>query len=162
MKKKKRRRRQQPRPSPGSSLLARQEPFIPVLRELARAWQAFLALDAHLLQDADLTVPQADILFTLGNTAGMTCRELGARTLTSKGTLTGIIDRLAARGLVHRQPSPDDGRSTLILLTPAGTRLFEDVYPRHIAAFKERFDRLGSGRLTAAGRSLRELRELFL
>ncbi len=153
--------RPRPRKRTWTSLEARREPFIPLLRQLARTWQAFLALDAALLRDSGLTVPQADILFTLGNTAGLSCRELGERTLTSKGTLTGIIDRLAARGLVRRQPSPEDGRSTLVRLTPAGARLFEEVYPQQIAAFKERFRRLGPRRRAAALRTLEELQEVF-
>ena len=48
-----------------------------------------------VLPDAGLTVSQADVIFTLGNTAGMTCGEIGERTLITKGTLTGVIDRVS-------------------------------------------------------------------
>jgi DNA-binding MarR family transcriptional regulator len=34
--------------------------------------------------------------------------------------MTGIVDRLAAAGLVERQPDPADGRAALVAITPAG------------------------------------------
>jgi DNA-binding MarR family transcriptional regulator len=37
--------------------------------------------------------------------------------------VTVLVDRLAARGLVQRQPSPDDGRATIVQLTGAGAEL---------------------------------------
>ncbi len=40
-----------------------------------------------------------------------------------KSTLSGLIDRAAKRGLVRRDPNPDDGRVIDVLLTPAGAAL---------------------------------------
>ena len=34
----------------------------------------------------------------------MTCSELSAHTLVTKGTLTGVLDRLVAKGLIRRDP----------------------------------------------------------
>ena len=73
---------------------ASKQPFVAVVRELARAYQAFQAFDAENLRQYDITVPQADVIFTLGNTAGMVFKDIGKHTLTTKGTLTGIVDRL--------------------------------------------------------------------
>ena len=44
------------------------------------------------------------------------------QTLVTSGTMTNRIDRLAARGLVERHPSPDDRRSVMVELTEAGAR----------------------------------------
>ena len=41
-------------------------------------------------------------------------------TLVTSGTMTNRIDRLEAKGLVERQPSPDDRRGVLVQLTAAG------------------------------------------
>ncbi|GEA85111.1 MarR family transcriptional regulator [Cellulomonas gelida] len=41
-------------------------------------------------------------------------------TLVTSGTMTNRIDRLADKGLVERQPSPDDRRGVLVQLTPSG------------------------------------------
>ena len=48
------------------------------------------------------TVAQANVIFTLGNTDGMTCKDIGDWTHITKGTLTGVIDRLELKGLVER------------------------------------------------------------
>jgi DNA-binding MarR family transcriptional regulator len=141
---------------------ARQE-FMPLMRELVRAYQAFATFDAelHRATGSGLTVSQADVIFTLGNTAGMTCGEIGQRTLITKGTLTGIIDRLAAKRLVRRAKDLEDGRCTRIELTAGGERLFEEVFPRHVRLLKERFDQLSARERRDALTALRKLRALF-
>ena len=42
--------------------------------------------------------------------------------------ITGLVDRLAARGLVTREPSPTDRRVKLVAATPAGSRLCGKVW----------------------------------
>ncbi|GAB7190192.1 MarR family transcriptional regulator TamR [Kineococcus sp. NUM-3379] len=46
--------------------------------------------------------------------------QLVVQTLVTSGTMTNRVDRLEGRGLVQRRPAPDDGRSVLVRLTPAG------------------------------------------
>lgn len=46
--------------------------------------------------------------------------QLAAETMVASGTMTNRIDRLQARGLVVREPDPDDGRGVLVSLTEAG------------------------------------------
>ena len=107
--------------------------FLRSIRLLAECYQAFERLSGGHVRALGLTPAQFDIVATLGNTPGMTFRELGERTLITKGTLTGVVDRLEARGVVRRAASPSDGRSTLVQLTPDGERLFERVFPAHVA-----------------------------
>jgi DNA-binding MarR family transcriptional regulator len=56
-------------------------------------------------------------------------RELN---LTS-GTISVRVERLCARGLARRSSDPKDHRNSLIELTDAGRRLFEQVAPAHAA-----------------------------
>jgi len=108
---------------------AEKEPYMPVVRELVRAYQAFRSYsDAHIRQ-LGLTSSQFDVIATLGNTPGMTFNKLAEKTLTTKGELTGIIDRLEKKGLVRREVPPEDRRSFLAVLTPAGERVFEETLP---------------------------------
>ena len=144
-----------------SSKEASREAFIPVMQELVRAYQAFARRDADEHRRRGLTVSQADVLFTLGNTEGLTFGEIGAKTLITKGTLTGVVDRLEAKGLVRRVPSSDDRRCTRVTLTPEGVRRFEQIYPEHIARLKSRFDRLDARELEQTALVLRRLREIF-
>src|SRR3990167_4750071 len=88
--------------------------FLPLLRELASTYQAFEVYSAVHIRSLDLTPPQFDIVATLGNTPGMPLKELGEKTLITKGTLTGVVDRLADKGLVRRTASLSDGRSPIV------------------------------------------------
>ena len=135
--------------------------FMPLMRELVRAYQAFADYDALGHRGTGLTTGQADVIFTLGNTPGMTFKEIGERTLITKGTLTGVIDRLEAKGLVERVAHPEDRRCTRVQLTKAGQRCFEERFPAHVAHLQARFDRLSARERDAALVSLRKLRALF-
>ena len=67
--------------------------FLPLLRELSDTFQAFEIYSASHIRAIGLTPPQFDIIATLGNTQGMSPKELGEKTLITKGTLTGVMDR---------------------------------------------------------------------
>lgn len=140
---------------------AASEPFIAVMRELVRAYQAFTAYDALHIRELKLTQPQFDVIATLGNTVGMTFKEIGEKTLITKGTLTGVIDRLEKKKLVKRVMQHDDRRCTTVTLTPAGQSMFEKIFPGHIAYLKERFDRLSPDKMDAAKMMLKTLRTIF-
>ena len=47
--------------------------------------------------------------------------------LVSSGTMTNRIDRLEARGLVSRAPSPSDRRAVLVTLTGAGRAVVDEA-----------------------------------
>ena len=101
--------------------------------------QSFERVSGDAVRQNGLTHAQFDIIATLGNTSGMSYKELGERTLITKGTLTGVIERLEHKGLVLRERSCDDKRSFFVRLTPAGEQVFCDVFPIVIARGKELF-----------------------
>lgn len=132
---------------------------VPVLRELVRCYQAFQrASDSHI-RLSGLTAPQFDIVVTLGNTPGLSFKELGSRTLITKGTLTGVVDRLESRGLVERIASPDDGRSTLVRLTDEGDRVFHEVFEPHLAFLAPAFESMPECGRRELEKRLKQLRE---
>lgn len=115
------------------------ERFFRSIRLLAQCYQTFEQLSNADVRRTKLTPSQFDIVATLGNTEGMTFRELGERTLITKGTLTGVIDRLEAQGLVRRVAQTDDRRCTLVKLTEAGQREFERIFPGHVQHCRQPF-----------------------
>ena len=137
------------------------EAFIPTMRELVRAYQAFANYSDKHVRELDLTSPQFDVISTLGNSPGMSMGELAEKTLVTKGTLTGIIDRLEQKGLLRREVPEGNRRSFTIVLTPKGEQTFESVFPVHIAYLKERFDQLDYQELEQLRVALKKLRELF-
>ena len=140
---------------------ASKQPFMALVRELVWAYQAFSRLDSDGLRQYKLTQPQADVVFTLGNTEGLTFKEIGEMTLITKGTLTGVIDRLEQKSLVKRAQGRDDRRCTKVVLTKKGVQLFRDVFPKHIALLKTRFDQLSSNEIVTIEKSLRKLRQIL-
>ncbi len=137
------------------------EPFLPMLRELARCYQAFEAYSGAHVRGMGLTPSQFDIVATLGNTPGMSFKELGEKTLITKGTLTGVVDRLEAQRLVRRSASAEDGRSMIVSLTPAGERLFDKAFAAHLAHLRRALGGLGPAQLQRLEDSLRNLRDSF-
>ena len=134
-------------------------PFFFVLRELVRCYQAFERYSAAHIQTLDLTPPQFDVIATLGNTNGMTFRELGERTLITKGTMTGIVDRLEGKGFVRRESSPEDGRATIVCLTRQGEKIFDQAFPAHISHLREAFGLVPEKELAVLGQGLGTLRK---
>jgi MarR family transcriptional regulator, 2-MHQ and catechol-resistance regulon repressor len=135
--------------------------FLPALRELVRCNQAFERFSAAHVRELGLTPGQFDVIATLGNTNGMTCGELGDKTLITKGTLSGILDRLEDRGLLRRIADRDDARRTIIALTTSGEVVFADAFPAHLKELAHAFDRMPSGRLKLLNELLAELRKSF-
>jgi len=135
--------------------------FLPVLHELARCYQAFEAYSGQHIRCLELTPCQFDIIATLGNTAGMSFRELGQKTLITKGTLTGVVDRLEEKKIVRRVPSPTDGRSQIVRLTGRGEKLFAEIFPAHLAHLDQAFRALSADELQETETVLHRLRGLF-
>ncbi len=137
---------------------ASQQAFFPLMRELVRTYQAFASLDAAGYHDTELTVSQADVIFTLGNTPGMTFKEIGEQTLITKGTLTGVIDRLEEKGLVSRKADIDDRRCMRVILTARGEKVFQKEFPRQVGFLKSHFDRLSKKEMQQTILVLQKLR----
>ncbi len=140
---------------------AANESFIPTMRELARAYQAFSAYSEAHVRQFDLTPAQFDVIASLGNTNGMSMGDLGEKTLITKGTLTGVIDRLIQKQLVARETPPDNRRSVIVQLTAKGQEIFEQVFPAHIAHIKERFEKIEPSELELLKVLLSRLRQAF-
>ncbi|MDP3841363.1 MAG: MarR family transcriptional regulator [Oxalobacteraceae bacterium] len=115
------------------------ERYLRSLRLLSECYHGFEQMSAPSIRKTGLTQAQFDIIATLGNTPGMTFKELGQKTLITKGTLTGVVDRLVAKQLVRRITSLEDRRNTIVQLTAAGEHTFEQVFDPHVQFCKQPF-----------------------
>src|SRR5712691_7589836 len=117
-----------------------------------RAWAlllqvAFERVHAHFavaVAELDLAPLQAKALHELDVEPPISMRELAERLKSDPSNVTGLIDRLEARGLVERRADPTDRRIKGLALTSAGAamrdRLFARLYsaPPAVAALPER------------------------
>jgi DNA-binding MarR family transcriptional regulator len=132
--------------------------LIPLIRELVRAYQAFDTFSAAHIRTMGITPPQFDVIVTLGNQPPMTCKFLGEKTLITKGTLTGVLDRLEEKGLIVRLVNADDARSQKIGLTKAGDNLFQSVFRSHKAHINQVSEQLSETDILEIIGSLKKLR----
>src|ERR1700744_2341451 len=105
-----------------------------------RAWRAFQhahhQLGAHLnrgLQESGLAGADYQILAVLSEHDGdrMPARELCNALGWEKSRVSHQVRRMQNDGLICREPNPDDARSTMVCLLPAGRAPIEKAAPRH-------------------------------
>ena len=109
------------------------------MQVLGRAYRASMlaapALEAHFAAHG-LDRGEFDVLGTLrrsGPPYTLTPTELYRSLMISSGGLTNRLGRLEKAGLIAREPSPDDGRSLLVRLTPDGVEKAEAAFRADMA-----------------------------
>jgi MarR family transcriptional regulator, 2-MHQ and catechol-resistance regulon repressor len=117
--------------------------FIDLSRALLKASFLFSNHPERAIHAYGLSLAQMDVLAVLadGVESSITCSEIAEKTLITKGGITGILDRLEARGLVKRMPSRDDRRSIQVRLSAKGTELLRKLYPELARSNRALFER---------------------
>lgn len=87
------------------------------------AGHAFTRFYKPRLDAIGLTYPQYLVFLVLWEEDGLTVKALGEKLFLDSGTITPLIKRLEARGLVRRQRDEEDERQVRIHLTPDGRAL---------------------------------------
>jgi DNA-binding MarR family transcriptional regulator len=91
-------------------------------------------------------------LFTLGSIdvyGPLRLSDLAMRERVSAPTATRLVTSLEERGLVRKQSNPDDRRSTLLAVTPAGRRTLDRARSARTVELTRRLERLDAGDLRA-------------
>lgn len=133
-----------PAPSDGDFLRLDQQ----ICFSLNAASRAFGGVYRMILKDLGLTYPQYLVMLVLWEHGELPVKRLGEHLRLDSGTLSPLLKRLEAAGLVLRERSTRDERSVQVRLTEEGGALRERAVsvPRRIAA--------------ATGADLEEIREL--
>jgi DNA-binding MarR family transcriptional regulator len=89
---------------------------------IMRAQQIVLAAVDDALKPFDLTFAryEALVLLTFSQRGSLPLGKMGERLMIHPTSVTNIVDRLEAQGLVRRVDHPTDRRTTLCEITPAG------------------------------------------
>lgn len=89
------------------------------------ASHAFNRLYKPLLDELGLTYPQYLVMVTLWERDDRTVGEIGERLFLESNTLTPLLKRMEAAGLVSRSRDPADERQVRLQLTPEGRALID-------------------------------------
>lgn len=103
-----------------------------------------------------------EVLLRLARTPGgaLPMTRLAEMVLFSSGGFTKLADRMEAAGLIRRMPCPDDRRSSLASLTPAGEALLGEALAVHRPSLRRHLgDRLSPTERQGLEAILRVLRD---
>ena len=102
----------------------------PVDAEACRAWQLMMRFFfaqreqlPPLAEEFELSPVQCHVLHLIEPERPLPMGRLAATLGCDASNVTGLVDRLEARGLVQRRPSADDRRIKVIQLTATGSRI---------------------------------------
>lgn len=109
------------------------------IRLANEAWEAVMTAHAALMgifaaesMWSRVNMREYDVLYTLAKGDGpMRICEVQDGVLLSQPALSRMIERLAGRGLVHREADAEDGRAVRVSLTPEGARVQREVGRAH-------------------------------
>jgi DNA-binding MarR family transcriptional regulator len=104
---------------------------------LARRFQQIAVAVFHAEVEAagyDLTPVQYAALTTVGKQPGIDQATLAGSIAYDRTTITGVVDRLAQKGLLVRQASRTDRRAHALRITSEGRRTLERIEPAVEAA----------------------------
>jgi DNA-binding MarR family transcriptional regulator len=126
----------------GQSMLELRQVFNEVIRFEIEIWNG---VDARLRSEFNLPLTHFEPMSVIDRHG--TCRvyEIATELGITTGGASKLIDRLEADGFCRRRPNPDDRRSSLLELTPAGRkvlqmagRAFDDELERRLGGLSGR------------------------
>jgi DNA-binding MarR family transcriptional regulator len=107
-----------------------------VVGRISRLAQLLQAKLEPVFEAYDVNGGEFDVLASLrraGKPYRLTPTELSKALMVTSGGMTKRLAALEARGLIRREPDPNDGRSTSVTLTREGKRLVDAILPEHVA-----------------------------
>lgn len=122
------------------------------------------AIDAYsrtLAAEHNITGPQLICLYHIARNEPTTLSEISVAVSLSAGTVNGILDRLQAKGLIHRRRMSKDRRKVMIRLTEQGRTLAERAPSLLHARLAEQVAKLPEFKQAAIALSLEEIVKLM-
>jgi len=132
-----------------------------VLVALRRIIRATDIQSKRIAKSSGLTIPQVMVLRSIGSLGDVTVKRLSAEVSLSQATVTTILNRLEARGLVVRVRSTADKRIVNARLLPEGESVLQSVPALLHDQFIDRFDKLPAEEQEALVETLSKLAEMM-
>ena len=133
----------------------------PAALAVSSLYRAANAVRNHLtnsvLREHDLSWTGFVVLWVVWIFDGLETRHAAQSAAISKGTLTGVVKTLEARGWLTREVDTADRRLVQLRLTESGVALMEELYPKFNAAEAEVIARIEAGDLPGLTEHLRTM-----
>ncbi len=120
------------------------------------AWESLFRAQHEVLHEIsgdfcedDLTQAEYDVLLTVtrGDDHAARLRDVTANMLISQPSVSRLVDRMVARGLISKWPDPQDGRGAIVRATDTGLAAFRRVATAHGRSIAERMSVLTDAEL---------------
>ncbi|MDP9735262.1 MarR family winged helix-turn-helix transcriptional regulator [Curtobacterium sp. 260] len=127
------------------------------------AWEALFRAQVTVMRALNTDFPggeisfnEYDVCFNLSTQPGRRCRmrDLTGHLLLTQPSVSRLVDRLASRGIVEKQPDPSDARGVIVALTAHGFDVYRSVAVQHAQTIA---DQVGAGLDDDELRTLTEL-----
>ncbi|PZE85304.1 MarR family transcriptional regulator [Curtobacterium sp. MCBD17_032] len=105
---------------------------------------------------AEISFNEYDVCFNLSTQPGRRCRmrDLTGHLLLTQPSVSRLVDRLASKGIVEKQPDPTDARGVIVALTAHGYDVYRAVAVQHASTIAAQ---VGAGLDDTELRTLTEL-----
>lgn len=113
-----------------------------ILRAMRRIIRSVDLHSKELYTRFQITTPQMVCLLTVSVSKEITLSKLASEVSLCASTVTGIVDRLEARGLLRRRRTTSDRRKITVVITAAGKRLVAAAPPLLQDKFSSRLSAL--------------------
>lgn len=127
------------------------------------AWEALFRAQVTVMRALNADFPggeisfnEYDVCFNLSTQPGRRCRmrDLTGHLLLTQPSVSRLVERLASRGIVEKQPDPNDARGVVVALTAHGFDVYRSVAVQHARTIA---DQVGAGLDDDELRTLTEL-----
>jgi DNA-binding MarR family transcriptional regulator len=145
-----------PTPDPTSATY-RLEPVLDFMRLLWSIEHGLQRMSKRMEGELGITGPQRLVLRVVGQFPGLSAGELADIVRLHPSTITGILQRLVARGLLERKRDPGDSRRARLRLKPAAVAFTRTSKGTVEKAVRQALNRVGATNVRAARKVLAEI-----
>lgn len=124
---------------------------------MTRVMAAYYGLLEDALKKVGVDQPRWRVLMILGAKNPSNMSELSERAVIKNSTMTRLIQRMQAQGLVRNAPHPKDNRVSEVYLTPVGRERLAMVRDVGGQIFRRAFDTATSGNTAAFAKTLKSI-----
>lgn len=135
------------------------DPVLDFMRLLWSIEHGLQSVSKRMENEIGITGPQRLVLRIVGQFPGLSATELAHIVRLHPSTITGVLQRLVARGLLERQRDPSDTRRTRLWVKPSASAHTRPARGTVERAVTEALERVGPNNVRAARKVLREIVE---